>query len=130
MYGVFGEIIFEERKNMKSEFVGNKTFTQLKKIWTEERLNRMCKQLVLEYVDSGPEKSEAYFCRKYGIMPSCYKKMKEYAMENNLVSDEVVNKAMKKAIANQKLNCSRAGFSSVKKTFRTYVKRIQNQNNE
>ena len=111
---------------MISEFAGNRTFTQLKKSLSAERLNSMCRQLVLEYVSSGPEKAEAYFCRQYGITPSCYKKMKEYAMENNLVTDEVVHMAMKKAIANQKLHSAKAGWSSIQKTFRTFVKRKEN----
>ena len=111
---------------MKSEFLGNKTFTQLKKSLSKERMDDICKQLVLEYADSGPEKSETYFCKKYSITPSCYKKMKDYAFNNNLVGDDVVHRAMNKAIANQKLHNANAGWSSVNKTFNIFLNRQKN----
>ena len=99
-----------------------KTFTQLKKSMSAGMLDKVCKNLVIEYASSGPEKSEKYFCTKYGVTTSCYRKMKDYALEH-LVSAEIVNKAMQKAIANQKLNHPQAGYSSVKKTHRIYMNR-------
>ena len=103
-----------------------KTFTQLQKGLSKGMLDNLCKNLVVEYANSGPEKSEKYFCNKYGVTASCYRRMKDHALNNNLVSDEVVNMAMQKAIANQKLHEPKAGFSSVRKTHKIFLNRQMN----
>ena len=62
-----------------------------------------------EYAESDTQFAEDFYCRKYKIMPSCYKAMKEDVVKNNWASMKTIEKAKAKSIENQKLHSVEEG---------------------
>lgn len=104
-----------------------RTFTQLKKAMTTEQLNNFCKTIAESYAQSYTCFSRKYYCEQYNITISCYEKVKDYAIVNNLVSDKIVNLMRDKAIANQQYHMSQAGASSWRKFDILMVEREENK---
>lgn len=103
-----------------------RNFTKLKKIMILEELNKFCKKIAEEYANWEPQFARTYFCERYQITVSCFYKILEYAIVENLVDDITVQKMIKKAMANQNLHKSGAGYSSVIKYARMWTKRSKN----
>ena len=103
-----------------------RTFTFLKKNMTKENFESFCRKLTKEYADSNSFFSAKYFCKQYDIAKSCFEKIKEYAVVNNLVSDDTVKAIMKKSIENQKRHCKKAGETTVEKYGRLISERKKN----
>ena len=102
-----------------------RTKTELLKSVGEERYKELCIKLITEYATTDPRHAESDLCEKYKIKPSCYRAMKDDGIANNWVSDDIVDKVMNKAIANQKLHAPKAGKTSVNKTLRMYKVRSE-----
>lgn len=103
-----------------------RNFGQLKKIMTLEELNEFCKKVTEEYAKYDHRFSRTYFCEKYEVTVSCFYKILEYSVIENLVEDVIVRKMMNKAIENQNLHKNGAGSSSILKYSRMYTKRYKN----
>lgn len=103
-----------------------RTFTQLKKSMSTEDWNRFCRRIALEYADSSAIFSVKYFCKEYDLTKSCYEKIKEYAIVNNLVSDGIVDMMMEKSIKNQQAHCKTAGITTIEKFARLSNIRTEN----
>lgn len=102
------------------------TFTRLKKILSVDEFNELCRKVALEYADSVEYYSADYFCKRYDITKSCFQKMIDYAIVNNLISDNTVNRMMNKAIANQRRHCKTAGITTIEKYARLQNERTEN----
>ena len=99
-----------------------KNFSDLKKIKTIREFNKLCAEIAREYAETDIFQAETYFTEEYGITPSCYRKMKEYAVTHYLVSDWIVGKMEEKAKANQTRSCS---YSRGKSSSTYYSKLLQ-----
>ena len=100
-------------------------FTQLEKKMTSEELEKFCKKITEEYANSAAQFARSYFCKKYEITISCFYKILEKSVINNLVEDITVQKMIKKAIENQNAHKNGAGASSIIKYAKMYTKRYK-----
>lgn len=105
--------------------MGIHNFTQLQKKMTLEQLDKFCKKITEEYANSAAQFARSYFCKKYEITTSCFYKILEKSVINNLVEDVTVQKMIKKAIENQNAHKNGAGASSVIKYAKMYTKRYK-----
>lgn len=104
--------------------MNKRTFKDLKKTMTEEQLAKFCKKIAEEYAKSDSQFARTYFTNQYNITVSCYYKMLEYAVVENLIENGIVTKMMNKAIANQRLHSNgEGGLSSNIKYQKMLVKR-------
>lgn len=106
--------------------MGKRNFTQLRKSMDQERFASFCKKIATEYAKSEAKFARTYFTNAYNITGSCYDKVMEYAVVENLVEEVIVIKMMNKAIANQKLHGSNDGTTTRAKYARMYAKRCEN----
>ncbi len=100
-------------------------FKNLKATMSLEKLNNFCKEIAEEYANSEPQFARKYFSNRYEITFSCFYKVLEYAVTQNLVEDIIVEKMMKKSITNQNLHKNGAGTSTVIKYAKMYTKRYK-----
>ena len=103
-----------------------RSFTNLKKEMSLEQLNNFCKELAEEYATSDYEFARKFFCEKYSLTQSCYYKVLEYAVVNNLISDLTLADIMHKSATNQSTYYDGSGATSVAKYNRLYNKRCEN----
>lgn len=104
-----------------------RNWTQLKKTMTPAQLNKFCKKLAEQYANSESYFARDYFCRLYNITESCYYKAKEYAITQNLVDDDTVNKMMKKSAGNRDMHAKDSGAATVAKFARMSEERKRNK---
>lgn len=104
-----------------------RNWTQLKKSMTTEQLNRFCKKLAEQYANSESYFAMDYFCKLHNITTSCYYKVKEYAVTQNLVDDDIVNKMMRKSAGNRDMHAKDAGVATVAKFARMSEERKKNK---
>ncbi len=90
-----------------------------------DEFNKFCKKITEEYAKAEAQYARAYFTEHYNISVDCYYKVLEHAVVTNLVEDIIVVKMMKKAVANQNLQKSGAGGSSLAKYARMYEERCR-----
>lgn len=103
-----------------------RSFMQLRKGMDEEHLADFCKKVATEYAKSEAQFARTYFTNANDITVSCFDKVMEYAIVENLVEEVIVIKMMNKAIANQKLHGSNDGITTRAKYARMYAKRCEN----
>lgn len=106
--------------------MGKRNFTQLRKSMDEECFASFCKKIATEYAKSEAKFARTYFTNAYNITGSCYDKVMEYAVVENLVEEVIVIKMMNKAIINQRLHGSNDGTTTRAKYARMYAKRCEN----
>lgn len=104
-----------------------RTFTILKKQMDQEKFNDFCVTIVLEYANSPALYAAKYFCNRYDITKSCYQKIKDYVVVNNLINDTIVQLMIQKSIKNQMANCEKAGSSTIIKYERLMEEREKNK---
>ena len=104
-----------------------RNWTQLKNSMTTEQLKKFCKKLAERYAKSESYFAKDYFCRLYNITASCYYKAKEYAIVQNLVDDDTVNKMLKKSASNRDRHAKDAGAATVAKFARMSEERKKNK---
>lgn len=102
-----------------------RNFTKLRNSMLLTEFNEFCKKVTTQYANSEPQFARTYFCEIYEITVSCFYKVLEYAVVQNLVDDETVRKMMQKAIQNQNLHKNGAGSSSIIKYAKMYTKRYK-----
>lgn len=102
-----------------------RNFTKLRNSMPFTEFDKFCKKVTTQYADSEPQYARTHFCKSYEITVSCFYKVLEYAVVQNLVDDETVRKMMQKAMQNQNLHKNGAGSSSVIKYARMYTKRYK-----
>ena len=102
-----------------------RNFTQLQKSMTYWEFNNFCKKVTEQYANSEAKFARTYYTQMYNISESCYYRIIEYAIVTNLVNEKNVNKAMNKAIANQKLHNPNAGSTSLVKYSKMYAQRCE-----
>lgn len=90
-----------------------RSFSVLKKSMTTTAFDYFCQKIAEEYANSDGEFARSYFSNKYDISNACFYKVLEYAIINNLVSDEIVDLMQSKAIQNQKPHANEAGIKSI-----------------
>lgn len=95
------------KKNQK------RSFKVLKESMTSMEFNYFCQDIAEKYANSDGQCAKSYFSDKYDLSHSCFYKILEYAIVENLVSDEVVNLMQVKAIKNQKVHAENAGSRSI-----------------
>lgn len=103
-----------------------RNFEELRKSMSLKEFNKFCKKVTEEYANSEPQFARTYFCETYRITISCFYKILEYAVVENLVDDIVVQRMIKKAMTNQNAHKNGAGYSSIIKYTRMYQKRKRN----
>lgn len=90
-----------------------RSFEYLKNSMTQEEFIKFCTKVATQYATSESNFARTYFTENFNITQSCYHKILDYSVINNLVSDKLVNSMEKKAIANQNLHAHGAGITSV-----------------
>lgn len=99
-----------------------RNFSDLKKNMTAHEFNRLCAEIARKYAETDIFQAETFFTEEYDITPSCYRKMKEYAVTHYLVSDWTAGKMEEKAKANQTRSSS---YSRGKSSSTYYSKLLQ-----
>lgn len=90
-----------------------RSFEELKHTMKEEQFITFCTKLATQYANSEAQFARSYFTEYFNITASCYTKLLETAVIHNFVTDKMVDKMEKKAIANQNLHSEGAGSTSI-----------------
>ena len=78
-----------------------RSFSQLKNSMSLDAFNSFCKKIAKEYANSEAHFARRYFCGHYNISESCFYKILEYVVENNLVDACIAAKISKKQTLNR-----------------------------
>lgn len=90
-----------------------RSFEELKHTMKEEQFITFCTKLATQYANSEAQFARSYFTEYFNISSSCYTKLLEIAVIHNFVTDKMVDRMEKKAIANQNLHSEGAGSTSI-----------------
>lgn len=102
-----------------------RSFSQLKKEKNFKEFCSFCKKVTEEYANSEAQFSRSYFSRHYNISIKCFYETIKYAIETNLVEDEIVFKAMEKAAKNSEAHSKGSGGRSRANYEKMYVRKCQ-----
>lgn len=102
-----------------------RSFSQLKKEKEFKEFCSFCKKVTEEYANSEAQFSESYFTEHHNISQSCFRKVIKYAIETNLVEDEIVFKAMEKSAKNSESHSKGSGGRSRANYEKMYTHKCQ-----
>lgn len=102
-----------------------RSFSRLKKEKNFKEFCSFCKKLTEEYANSETHFSGSYFTEHYVISRKCFSEVIKYAIETNLVEDEIFFKAMKKSSKNSEAHSKGSGGRSRANYEKMYTRRCQ-----
>lgn len=91
-----------------------RTWTQLKKAYENlpENFDNLCKKIYETYARSDYFTDIKAICSQFTIAPSCFSRIQDYVIIEDLVSDDTINLAETKAVRNQQTHHQLAGKST------------------
>ncbi len=102
-----------------------RSFSQLKKEKNIKEFCSFCKKVTEEYANSEAQFSRSYFSKHYNISIKCFYETIKYAIETNLVEDEIVFRAMEKSAKNSELHSKGSGGRSKANYEKMYARKCQ-----
>lgn len=91
-----------------------RSFRELNKMSVAD-LDRFCKRIAESYANSEAKFARSYYTEHENISASCFYKVLERAIVNNLVSEKTVDKMEKKSELNQSAHAKGAGMTTREK---------------
>lgn len=102
-----------------------RSFSQLKQQKKFKEFCSFCKKVTEEYANSEARFSGSYFTEHYNISRRCFSEVIKYAIETNLVEDEIVFKAMEKSAKNSESHSKGSGGRSRANYEKMYARKCQ-----
>lgn len=93
-----------------------RTWTMLKNAYEDypERFDNLVIKVYETYARTDLQITKEEVCRQYNIAPSCFSKIQDYVIIEDLVSDHTIDLAAEKSITLQSMHISRNGFTRKK----------------